>query len=526
MIALDPSCILDQFGKPIHKDSKPRRELAEALGVVERAQMERRRVHARYDAASSSDELKNYWANADTLDADSANSKAVREKLVIRSRYEVANNGFADGIASTYADDLIGLGPSLRMQTGSEGFNRMVELAWYRWTREVQFRRKLWCLTHAKHTDGEGFGVLRRNRRLSHPVKLDWVLHETEQCQTPYLPYGVPGRIDGIHFDEFGNIVAYDFLEHHPGSNLLFRHFHLEPERIPAKFVTHWYKMRRPGQHRGIPDCTSTLSTGASARRWREAVLAAAENIADFSLFIKTAFQPDEMDAVTPMSTLEIQKRMMTALPEGYDAFQPKAEQPTASHAEFSKSLINEQARPKSMPYNKAACDSSSYNYASGRLDHQTYYASLDIDREDCRDTVLDPMFSVWWEMAVVAYGWLGGNPAALSDGAMEHSWDWPKHQVADIQAEANANDKRLKNGSDSLAHTYSAAGQDYEDELESQARANGVTVEQQRTINMLLNLPQHVVPVVGSMLGLNPQPSTPEQPIEQADEEPQMAEA
>src|SRR5690606_2575054 len=105
-----------------------------------------------------------------------------------------------------------------------------------------------------------------------------------------------------------------------------------------------------------------------SARRWREATVAAAENIADFTLFIKTQFEPDEMDSVSPMSTLDVQKRMITALPAGHDAFQPKAEQPTANHAEFSKSLVNEQARPKSMPYNKAACDSSSYNYASGRL--------------------------------------------------------------------------------------------------------------------------------------------------------------
>ena len=204
---------------------------------------------------------------------------------------------------------------------------------------------------------------------------------------------------------------------------------------------------------------------------------------------------------------------MMTALPAGYDAFQPKAEQPTASHSEFSKSLINEQARPKSMPYNKAACDSSDYNYASGRLDHQTYYGSLDIDREDCSDCVLDPLFGTWFEFAVLANGWLGGNPDALSDAAMFHEWDWPKHQVADIQSEANANDKRLKNGSTSLAATASEAGYDYEDELIKQAQSNGVTVDQQRQINMLLNLPQHVVPAVTTMLGIAVQAAPVEQP-------------
>ena len=523
MIALAKPSILDEFGKPYlnGKAQRARVELAEAFENTHSAKRRTQPVQAKYDAASSSDEYSNYWANADGLDADSANSKAVRETLVRRSRYEVANNGFSDGIANTYADDLIGLGPTLRMQTASEGFNRMVELAWYQWTRAVKFRRKLWCMAHAKHQDGEGFGVIRRNLRVNHPVKLDLVLHETEQCQTPLLPYGQPGYIDGIEFDAFGNATFYDFLDHHPGSNNLFHNFQLKPEKVPAKYVLHWFKLRRPGQHRGIPDSTSTLNLGAASRRWREAVLAAAENIADFSLFLKTMFEPNEMDSVSPLSTLDIQKRMMTALPAGYDAFQPKAEQPTASHADFSKSLINEQARPKSMPYNKAACDSSDYNYASGRLDHQTYYGSLDIDREDCSDCVLDPLFETWFEFAVLTYGWLGGNPDALSDAAMFHEWDWPKHQVADIQAEANATDKKLKNGSASLASTASEAGNDYEDELITQAQSNGVTVDQQRQINMLINLPQHVIPAVTAMLGIAAQPQAPAPA-----QEPEMAEA
>jgi capsid protein len=505
MIQLAPGHILDEYGRPIKRPTeKVRAELGAALAKTSAG----RKVHATYDAAGSSDEFKNYWAPSDNLDADSANSYAVRQQLIRRSRYDVYNNGYSDGIASTYATDLVGCGPTLRMQTGSEGFNRLVELAWYEWTKEIKFRRKLWCSAHAKHVDGEGIGVLRQNRKMRHRVKLDWVLIETEQCQTPYLPYGEPGYIDGIQFDEWGNPLSYDFLEYHPGSNQVFQNKFTNPEKVPARYVTHWFKLRRPGQHRGIPECTSTLNTGAAARRWREAVIAAAENIADFSLFIKTQFEPDEMDSVSPMSTLDIQKRMMTALPAGYDAFQPKAEQPTATHAEFSKSLINEQARPKSMPYNKAACDSSSYNYASGRLDHQTYYGQLNVDRDDCDDQVCDPIFSVWFDAAVVAYGWLGGNPEVIGEAAKAHVWDWPKHQVADVNAEADASDKRLKNGTTSLTAEYSNAGLDYEDDLEKTASANGVTVDQQRQINMLLNLPQHVIPVVSQMLGLSPKPA------------------
>lgn len=510
MIKATAPPILDKYGRPFSRPGvKVRRRLGEQFADrYSEAQKQRKVISATYDAASSSDEYKNYWAPADTYDADSANSFAVRQTLVKRSRYDIANNGYSDGIAQTYTTDLIGIGPTLRMQTGSEGFNRMVEMSWWLWTKAIQFRRKLWCIAHAKHQDGEGFGVLRRNNNVNHPIKLDWVLHETEQCQSPWLPYGEEGRIDGMKFDDFGNPEWYEFLQYHPGSNLTGLNAFGKSERVLAKYVTHWFKLRRPGQHRGIPECSSTLNLGASSRRWREATVAAAENIADFSLFIKTQFQPEEMDSVAPMSTLDINKRMMTALPQGYDAFQPKAEQPTANHAEFSKSLINEQARPKSMPYNKAACDSSSYNYASGRLDHQTYYGHLDVDREDCNDCVLDPLFDVWFESAVMQFGWLGGNPEAIGPMARAHQWDWPKHKVADVQTEASAIDTRLKNGTSSVASEMVLAGLDFEDELVKEAESNGITVEQQRQIKMLLNLPQHVIPIVSQLLGLVPNPT------------------
>lgn len=38
-----------------------------------------------YDAARTTDEYKNYWANTDAFDADSAHSKGIRHTLLFRS---------------------------------------------------------------------------------------------------------------------------------------------------------------------------------------------------------------------------------------------------------------------------------------------------------------------------------------------------------------------------------------------------------------------------------------------------------
>lgn len=444
--------------------------LASRLGFVRRERLDAMttrfsKLRASYDAARTTDEFSNYWANADRFDADSAHSKEVRHTLMSRSRYEIASNGYADGIASTSATDLIGVGPTLRMQTGSQAFNQMVEMQWYLWTQAVHFRRKLWCLAHAKHVDGECFAVMARNPNVNHALPLDLKLYEADQVQTPYLPFLERGYIDGIKFDEFGNPVWYDILRDHPGATNTYG-LNLTPERVQAKFVLHWFKMRRPGQHRGVPEMASTLNTGAASRRWREATIAAAESAADFTTLLKTQFQPDEVDQVTPLSTVDIQKRMMVALPQGWDATQMKAEHPNANYEAFHKTLINEQARPKSMPFNKAACDSSSYNYASGRLDHQTYYAALDVEREDCNDLVLNPLFDAWFDMAIRRFGWLGGNAEAVGPGARVHLWDWPKHRVADVEAEANAFKTRLVSGLATLSGLYADEGKDFEDEL------------------------------------------------------------
>lgn len=446
--------------------------------TVEQAAQAMRLAMAGYDSARPSDEFKYYWANADAFDADSAHSKDIRHTLIRHSRYEQTNNGYADGIAQTYSTDIIGVGPSLRMQTSNKTFNRIVDNQWYYWCQATNFRQKLWTKAHAKHVDGESFGVLRRNPRVKHPIDLDVVLYEAEQCSTPYPPIDERGYIDGIKFDEFNNPLWYDFLREHPGSSTLTT-TRDEAERVPADRVLHWYKVRRPGQHRGVPETSSTLNLGAAFRRLREATLSTAEKSAAWTLFLKTAFPPEVVATIQPMQLLDINRGMMTTLPAGVEPSQLQAEQPGPNYTEFHRSLLNEQARPKNMPFNKAACDSASYNYASGRLDHQTYYAALDVDREDCNDMVLEPLFTAWFEMACVRFGWFGGNARAAGPSARAHVWDWPKHRVADVQTEADANRIKLETGQIFLPQLYAEQGQDFDDAIEEAAKKLRTTPEE-----------------------------------------------
>ena len=55
-------------------------------------------VRARYDAAQTTSDNMRHWAAADALSANTANSPIVRKTLRIRSRYEVANNTYAQAM--------------------------------------------------------------------------------------------------------------------------------------------------------------------------------------------------------------------------------------------------------------------------------------------------------------------------------------------------------------------------------------------------------------------------------------------
>lgn len=481
--------ILGPNGQPINGTNghKPRKELVEAMNGG--SFVRRRRpasIDGSYEAARDTAEFSTYWSQADGLDADSANSRAVRAKLVKRSRYETANNGFVDGIHQTYATDVIGKGPKLRMTTASAELNAVVELAFTKWAKTIQLRRKLWCMCHAKTQDGEPFGILRNNPNIRGKIKLDLTLIETEQCQTPALPMGDDNYIDGIKFDEFGNPEWYDILKKHPGGTSQFSNV---AEQVPARFVLHWFLMRRPGQHRAVPEFRSTLNVGAGSRRHREATLAAAETAADFAAMIHTSMPPNDEDQVTPLTTTEIQKRMMIALPAGYDVTQMRAEHPGVAYEEFHRSQIREQARPKSMPINKAMGDSSQHNFASGRLDHLTYYQQIDdVEREDCNGLVLDPLFDVWWTEAVLANGWdvtYSADPYEAGD----HSWDWPKHAVENEEARAAARDKNLRNGSLSPEEAAIEDGVDFDEHVNSLARSYGKTPDEIRELMMQNNM-------------------------------------
>jgi lambda family phage portal protein len=439
-------------------------------------------VRASYDAAQTTSENENHWANTDNYSANAAMDSGTRATLRDRSRYEADNNSYFRGLIETRACDLIGTGPRLQLSIPGDTDRskaKQIERAYSRWARSVDFAEKLRILEKSGIRDGEGFAILTSNPRIPDrgltAVTLDLRIYEAEQCSDPW-DYGFdPLYTDGVRHDEQGNVTEYTFLKTHPGGVSLFKNW--ETQVIPGNAVLHWYRPYRPGQHRGVPELQAALPLFAQLRRYTLATLTAAETAAMLAGIMKSS-GPIGDDAPTDESTFDkipLSRGTLLTLPPGFDASQFKPEQPTGTYKDFKGELLNEIGRTIGVPFNVIAGNSSGYNYSSGRLDHQIYYRAIEVDRSRLRSAILDPVFRAWVQEAALA----NEIPAALPAWA-DWSWEWFFDGFTSIDPlkEANAERVSLGNGTMTLSEIYAAKGMDWEDSMRQRARENDLAHE------------------------------------------------
>jgi len=443
----------------------------------------RRMVRAKFDAATTNDANRRHWASADSLSADAAASPQVRRTLRNRARYETANNAYARGIVLTLANDVVGTGPRLQMLTDDAEANAVIESAFASWCKAIGLPEKLRAMRMARAESGEVFGILASNPSLDTPVTLDIRLVEADQVATPTVDSLRNNSIDGVVFDSFGNPVEYHVLRRHPGDSGAATRFSLSDEfdRVPAESVIHYFRADRPGQHRGIPDITPALPLFAQLRRYTLAVLGAAETAADFAGILYTdAPASGEADAVEPMDAIELEARALLTMPGGWRMEQMRAEQPSTSYAEFKHEILNEIARCLNMPFNVAAGNSSGYNFASGKLDHQVYFKSIRVEQEHIGRAVLDRLLAAFLREAVLVSGLLPLRTRTLvaTGDLPSHQWFWDGQSEVDPLKEAKAQATHLTNHTTTLAWEYARQGRDWESELRQRAKETSLMAE------------------------------------------------
>jgi capsid protein len=269
-------------------------------------------------------------------------------------------------------------------------------------------------------------------------------------------------EIDGIRFDEAGNPTEYRLLNQHPGD---YRQFILTKagEWIKAEYMLHYFTVLRPGQVRGISELTPALALFGELRQFTKAVLMSAARAAEIAGVMQTTLLPDNVAAELsdPLTTIEAVRNAIVSLPEGWTLSQLRPEQPATTYAMFKREIINEFSRCLSMPFNIAACDSSSYNYSSGRLDHQTYDRGIEVERAEIRAAMLDRIYAAWLDEYAAVAGLGKPQVAELQD----HEWHFAGRGHVDPNKEADADQTRLNNGTLTRARYWAKQGADWKRE-------------------------------------------------------------
>jgi capsid protein len=111
--------------------------------------------------------------------------------------------------------------------------------------------------------------------------------------------------------------------------------------------------------------------------------------------------------------------------------------------------------------------DSSQHNYASGRLDHQTYFKSLRIEQAHLGRAVMDRIFSAWIAEAALVEAL--AVLRSLLTPPRQFFWDGQEH--VDPAKEANAQATRLASNTTTLAYEFARQGKDWEAELRQRAK-------------------------------------------------------
>ena len=429
-----------------------------------------KRIRGRFDAAQTTHDNARHWAAADYRSADADANEDARKILRVRARYEINNNSYARGIVETLANDCVGTGPRLQMLSSDEKLNRQIERDFAIWCDQVRLAEKLRTVRIAQCQDGESFILMAQNPHLPNDdVKLDLQLIEADRVTDEFFNSD-PHRVDGITFDDYGNLQSYRVLKYHPGSEWANS---VEATEISAENMIHVFRADRPGQHRGIPEITPALPLFAQLRRFTLAVLSAAEAAADFAGILYTdAPANGEADSVDAMDTIQLERNMLLTMPGGWKMSQLDPKQPSTTYAEFKREILNEIARCLNMPFNVAAGNSSGYNYASGRLDWQTYFKSIRVYQSYLETAILNRVFDRWLREYSLS------KLVEIDHFEVVHTWFWDGIEHVDPAKEASAQQTRLGNLTTTLAAEYAKQGKDWEVEIRQIAKERKLLTE------------------------------------------------
>lgn len=482
------------------------------LGNASREQAVNRIMAAYQDVAGDDPAIARHFEDAKAGSHAAIFDKTTRDEIMEKARFEITNNPNLKGIVNTKAQDVIGRQPKLRFlpdesRTQVAGTAKDVadslSAKFASWAKSVNLGEKLRTACTAKIIDGESFLFVSRNKASNHPLQLDIRLFDPERvADDPFSALKSENRngyYDGIKYDAFDNPVRFHVAKDHPQGDT-FNQLSLQQPydyfEISNKYMFHWFRKDRPEQRRGVSELASALPVASVLRRVKKAVALSNEIAASISFLLETNYDGDDVidsngntvdsTAYGGFSKVSYEAGTSMILPDGVTAKQLDSKHPNTSYLEFHNSCINDIGRSIGLPYNKAAGNSSSYNYSSARLDHLSDEFGNTIIREELINQFLDPIvLRLWIAFALETDGYCDAQERAYLKAGMaypKHSWSFDSIGHIDAVKEAKGKSIECAAGSNNRAHLLMAAGFDVDTHDTQAAEAYGFeSVEEYR---------------------------------------------
>lgn len=396
-------------------------------------------LNAAYDVLTRQFD-SDHWLNATPRNSAAIDTRETLQRLRDMSRTEARNNPHLRGLTLKIVNETVGTGPRLSIEplTVSERSMRAaarVEKLWQEYTVAINFNEKLRLMNEERITAGESFAVVQTNRALDVPI--DIRIFEGEQIRSPdWLPEdgNEDGTVDGIKFDNSGNIAFYTRMDHHPYGNDYF--YSDQYTDIPKDLCFHWFLKFRPSQYRGVPETAPMLDVYSRLRRFVESKVMQEELRAKITGAIKTAFAPDAGCADLGMDPIDvlIADGQFTTLPDGWEVQMFNLDVTGEGVDAFVRTMLGWATQALLAPWNIVSGDSSDYNFASGRLDHMTFYSYINQVRKNLEDQFLNWYFRKhWYPMARLA------KELPVDLGLFRTMWYWDQREPIDPNKAAQA---------------------------------------------------------------------------------------
>jgi lambda family phage portal protein len=428
------------------------------------------------DSAESTRLNTKHWARAQSGDFNTLISGDL-PTLRRRARYEMLNNSYAGGIADTLAFDIVGSGPTPQVNSGNEPFDQELEERFIHWMANCDYGRQMDLaeilqsqLALQQCEAGVSVTVLKRETA-KYDVSLRLLCVDIDRMDT-LAGLGDPNIRNGIEFDQDGRPCAYYIKKYYPAGGLI--PYTEGADRISDSDVVYLYRIKRPGQMDGVPWFTPCLDKFASFRRFADATMDAAENAASHTGVLHTKDNIiDDDDHPDSNNCVPVERGTLLVLPDGYEMSQFDPKHPATTYEMFKAETLNEISRCVLMPYNVAAMNSSKYNYASGRLDHQKYHRMICVIRNWGEKRFLNRVFAAWLSEAYLIENYFTSRPTweQAMKAIATIKWFWPGFEHVDPVKEADAENTKLANGTMTIADSYAARGQDWRRKMEQRAK-------------------------------------------------------